>query len=503
MKALVEKYFRNKKTLILGFGREGKESLKTIKKYLPDSNITIADKNETINLSDEIFKNYTNINLSLGEGYANNINNFDIIVKSPGIPEHVLKNVDKRKITSQTDLFLQKYSNKTIGVTGTKGKSTTSSLINHILKCLGYKSVLLGNIGIPAFSILNDIDDETILVVELSAHQLKYIKNSPKVGVVLNIFPEHLDHFISFEDYYLSKYNIFKYQNKNDVSIFGSPCPNLDSILKNKNNKQISIDRLFNQHKEILYSYIPHIKLKGEHNLINVCAAVSSVNNFLGEDKVNFDDLLSILKSFNPLPHRLEFVGNYNTIDFYNDSISTIPQAAIAAVKTLKNVSTIILGGYDRGIDYNDLVNYLLNNDDIKNIFLLGKAGDRMYELFKNKGDNLCLDNFIDIDNDNTINISNDNKIDNDNTISISNDKKIDNDTITNSRIKKDLVNNTTKYKNIIKCINLEDAVRFAFELTPNNTICLLSPAASSYDSFKNFEERGNVFKKLILDYSK
>lgn len=450
MKALVEKYFNNKKILILGFGREGQESLKLVKKFLPDSKITIADKNENIKLSDNIFKDFTNIDLKLGDGYTSNLNDFDIIVKSPGIPELLLINVDKSKITSQTDLFLQKYSNQIIGVTGTKGKSTTSTLIHHILKNFGYKTLLLGNIGIPSFSVIDDIDKDTILVMELSAHQLNYIHNAPRVSILLNIFPEHLDHFNSFEDYYFAKYNIFKYQNNNDISIIESPCPNLNSLLKDLHTKQIYIDDVYIQKKDIFLANQNYLTLKGEHNYKNICASLIAVNSFIEKEIVNFNDIFKILKNFNPLPHRLEYVGNFQGIDFYNDSISTIPQSAIAAVETLKNVDTIILGGFDRGINYDDLVDHLLYNSNIHNILLIGKAGNRIFELFNKK-----------------------------------------------KRTASKIIE-----KNIINNLDLKQAVDFAFQNTAKNKICLLSPAASSYDCFKNFEERGEVYKQLIKNFS-
>ena len=193
---LILNRLRGKRILILGFGREGKSTLRFLQKYLPGAVVAVADKNamEGVTIS--------------GEGYLEAMYDYDIVIKTPGIS---LKDFDTKdvEITSQTDLFLGQFHAQTIGITGTKGKSTTTSLIYHLLKSSGHDAILTGNIGIPCFDIMEDIQPESIVVYELSAHQLEYVHNSPRVGVLLKIFEEHLDHFGTFEQYFKAKCNIF------------------------------------------------------------------------------------------------------------------------------------------------------------------------------------------------------------------------------------------------------------------------------------------------------
>ena len=215
MNNLIHSIFDGKRTIILGFGREGKESFNLISKYIPSELITIADQNDS-SIPEDIKQQYRCIT---GPDYLENINDFDIIVKSPGISEHFMEGIPEDKITSQTDIFLQQYHNRVIGITGTKGKSTTSSLIAHMLTTAGIKNVLVGNIGIPAFSALNSIEDETVIVMELSAHQLNHIKTAPHIALFLNIREEHLDHFGTFEQYFKAKCNIFTKQGEEFVPV--------------------------------------------------------------------------------------------------------------------------------------------------------------------------------------------------------------------------------------------------------------------------------------------
>ena len=185
---LILNRLRGKKILILGFGREGKSSLAFVKKYLPEAEVAVADKNQLEGVKHS------------GERYLEAVYEYDIVIKTPGIS---LKDFDTKgvEITSQTDLFLSQFHRQTIGISGTKGKSTTTSLIYHLLKSSGRDAILTGNIGIPCFDVMEQIGPESIVVYELPAHQLEYVHNGPRVGVLLNVFEEHLDHFGTFERY--------------------------------------------------------------------------------------------------------------------------------------------------------------------------------------------------------------------------------------------------------------------------------------------------------------
>lgn len=430
MNNLIHSIFDGKRTIILGFGREGKESFNLISKYIPSELLTIADQNDS-SIPEHIKQQYRCIT---GPDYLENINDFDIIVKSPGISEHFMEGIPEDKITSQTDIFLQQYHNRVIGITGTKGKSTTSSLIAHMLTTAGIKNVLVGNIGIPAFSALNSIDDETVIVMELSAHQLNHIKTAPHIALFLNIREEHLDHFGTFEQYFKAKCNIFTKQGKNDILII------------DRREKEIT-DRILNSPTSVV-SHIESInientkdmqtQLRGQHNKTNLAFAAEAVSHF----NIPREIIEEGARSFTPLPHRLQYVGTYSGIEFYNDSISTIPDSAMAAMSALGNVGTIILGGFDRGISYKKFAKHLAKCNGL-NIIATGDAGKRICELVKEQNYN-C---------------------------------------------------------NIFYAANMKEIIELAFEHTPKDTKCLLSPAASSYDQYKNFEERGRYYVTCIHDY--
>jgi UDP-N-acetylmuramoylalanine--D-glutamate ligase len=415
-KAGLIKLLKPHKIAILGYGREGQSTHKLIKELLPEKEILIADDKSPLancTLQDSCLKNCT------------------LYIKTPGISMKKLKGIDREKITSQTDIFLQLYSNQTIGITGTKGKSTTSNLVYKILLDQGFDVLLAGNIGVPLLDIISNIKENTIIVAELSAHQLQFIHTSPKVSILLNLFEEHLDHFDSYEQYKESKYNIATKQTKQGVFIFNKDSKEIKALLE-KTPLQSRQKPFSKQEATIEANY-----LKGEHNQMNILSAILASQEF-GAKK---EEAETTAKNFQPLAHRLEYVGEKNGVTYYNDSISTIPQATIEALKALKKVQTLILGGMDRGIDYSPLVEQI-GEFEVKNIAFVGQAGKRIYKEMKEKANNYnCL---------------------------LSDD-----------------------YKEIVSWCKAN---------TQKEKICLLSPAASSYDMFTNFEHRGEVFKQLISE---
>lgn len=426
------KRLRGKRILILGFGREGKSSLAFIQKFLPHAEVGIADKNEAA-FKDllENTKNLTNpLNpkLYFGDNYFDAINDYDIVLKTPGI-SLLGKNVDLSKITSQTDLFLEEFHDQIIGITGTKGKSTTSTLIYHLLKESGRDAILAGNIGIPVFDIIERINSGTIVVFELSAHQLQFIHRSPHIGILLNVFEEHLDHFGTFEAYRNAKLNIIRKMGERDWAVTNDEfCYEADKMM---------IRSLNYQYYDFGVNW-DDVPLKGDHNRMNIKAALCAIHAF----GITIDEVLPYLYTFQPLEHRQELVGTFHGVTFYNDSISTIPQAAIAAIKTIKNVTFLLLGGFDREIDYSPLVEYLKMNP-LKHILFTGKAGERMVKMLQDAG-----------------------------------------------------------YQGDIKKIkDLNEAFEIIKGLSKPGDVCLLSPAAASYDQYKNFEERGRVFKDLARKF--
>jgi len=452
------------KILILGFGREGKSTYKHLRKSNPAGLLTIADQNpDIVNGKGEACLAPTdpNVAFKLGDDYLQNLDEYDIIIKSPGISlKDFPELVNDERITSQTDLFLQEFHKQIIGVTGTKGKSTTTALIYHILKKQSDNVILVGNIGIPPFDLYEKINENTKIVAELSSHQLQHVQASPHIAVLLNIYQEHLDHYNSYEEYQQSKWNITRFQNESDYFIF-----DVDHELLNELWSYVGITRktytfsvsepqkqgcyihdnwiYFNEKK--FYDCSEHRYLKGDHNLLNIMAAI----NVCKICKVDDETIRLGIADFKGLPHRLECVGTYNDITFYNDSISTIPQATIAALKSLENVQTLILGGFDRGIDYLPLVEFLMHHP-IKNIIFVGDAGQRI--------SNLWISRIVE-----------------------------------NPQLHNDFVN-------FFDAKNYDEVVDLAFKITEKNHVCLLSPAAASYDMFKDFEHRGDYFKDKIRD---
>ena len=428
----LENFFNGKRVLILGLGREGRSTLDILEKI--DCTIGIADKNLTPTSELEKYELY------LGDNYLDCLDKFDIIMKSPGIALlDMVSDEIKAKITSQTDLLLRFRNNTLIGITGTKGKSTTSSLTCHILKECGKNAMLIGNIGIPPLERISEFEDDTIIVCEMSCHQLEYIKASPDIAVLLNVFEEHLDHYVDFNAYRGAKENIYHYMNENGTLIIGSDCVHekigcdvVTASLDHEADIFVTADMLSINGVEIPLSGID-TKLIGHHNFYNIGIALC-IALTLGCDK---NEALKALASFTGLPHRLENVGTFGKVQYINDSISTCPSTAIAAVKSFDKVDTIIIGGMDRGIDYTELVNFL-NGSDIENVILLPDSGYRI---------------FPDLDGGK---------------------------------------------RNIYKAENLIDAVRYAKEVTKIR--CLLSPAAASYGFYKNFEERGEHFKRLVSE---
>lgn len=431
---LILNQLRGKRILILGFGREGKSSLRFVRKYLPDAQVGVADKNRMEGVA------------HFGEHYLDAIFDYDVVIKSPGVS---LKDFDTKdvEITSQTDLFLRQFHNQTIGVSGTKGKSTTTSLIFHLLKSSGRDAILAGNIGIPCFDVMEGISPDSIVVYELSAHQLEFVHNSPHVGVLLNVFEEHLDHFGTFERYKNAKLNLLRFMGEDDTAIVHESLmyDAMDMFVNNVVYSLFDFDDLVD---------VAALPLRGEHNVRNVKAALLACSAY-GIDSL---ELIQYLYTFHPLEHRLELVGTFGGVTFFNDSISTIPQATIAACSTLQKVDFLFLGGFDRDIDYTPLADFLKSHP-VPHLLFTGKAGERMMQL-----------------------------------IGRSTSRK---GSMTETAELAEAMTHKFFYS------SMEEAFAYVADCAQDGAVCLLSPAASSYDQYKNFEERGAKFKQLARSFRK
>jgi UDP-N-acetylmuramoylalanine--D-glutamate ligase len=366
------KELKSKNVLILGIGREGKDTLLFLKKVFPKKIFTVADAKDFNDLdakTRKILKD-TKVDLLLGKDYLKKVNDFDVIIKSPGISFSKYKN----KLTSQTELFFDNCPGKIIGITGTKGKSTTSSIVHSILKENKVKSFLVGNIETPSLSFLLEAKKEDIFVYELSSHQLQGLKKSPFISVFLNIYPEHLDYYKNFEEYFLAKTNIAKYQEKNDYFIFNAKSKKINEFSKKVKSKKIDLNvadfsSFLKENQQFLE--ITHID-----NLIAVLNVVKILD-------IPLSKVTKALNKYKRLPHRLEFIGESKGIRFYDDSIATIPESVIFALDSLgDDVETLIAGGYDRGIKYNKLAKRI-KKSNIKNLILFSPSGEKILKEVK------------------------------------------------------------------------------------------------------------------------
>lgn len=410
---MIIKELKNKSILILGYGKEGRSTEQYLKKVLPGVVIDHTDKNSD-------------------PQYLEKQKDYDLVIKTPGIPKALIT----QKYTTATNIFFANCKGIIIGVTGTKGKSTTSSLIYHILKAGEKQAHLVGNIGNPALSELMKPDGkDDIFVMELSSYQLDDIHYSPHISVVLNLFPEHMNYHGGVTNYYEAKKNIVKYAKQDNYFIYNSKYKDLVQWASSAHC-----------HTQ---SFIPHtipvqgedLTLQGEHNKENIQAALAVADLF----HISKEDLVKALKTFKPLPHRLENVGTFHDIIFYDDAISTTPESTIAALQTLKDVDTLFLGGEDRGYDFSNLVEVVAEKG-IKNIVLFPDSGGKIRMLLQKRSKYLPL---------------------------------------------------------IFETKDMKAAVRFAFTNTKKKSICLLSTASPSYSVWKNFEEKGNLFKLYVRGYEK
>ncbi len=427
--------FEGKKILLWGFGREGFSSYSLIRLVCPEQVVDICDSRRQGEEGLERIRSKTVNTNVLFEDEAD-FSSYDMILKSPGIV--IPEGMDRSNITQEAELFLKHYGRQTIGITGTKGKSTTTSMLHAVLS-EKYHSHLVGNIGIPCFDAVCDAGEDDLFAFEISCHQLEYGRYSPHIGVFLNLYEEHLDHYGSFKKYGDAKANIFRNQKEGDICIIHKDLGEYIPEIK----EPLLIGKDITEDNRTLH--IPGYDLKvencaliGSHNYLNM-AVVYQISKYFD---ISDEQFLHAMSEFSPLHHRLEDIGVFDGIRYVNDSISTIGQSCIKAIEALDNVGTVLVGGMDRGIGYEQLEEYLHANPQYKVIFMYA-TGRRIYEEMQ----------------------------------------------------KKHLV-----HDNLYIAEDLRGAVEMAKQLTEKGKICLLSPAASSYDHFKNFEERGAVFERLVKE---
>ena len=433
---------KNKEILILGFGREGKSTFNFLRKIFPQKEIAVADENSKLKIENSKLKK---VKWHLGKNYLKALEKYEVIIKSPGIPVHfpeIEKAFKEKKITSQTEIFFENCKGKIVGITGTKGKSTTAFLIYKILKEGAKKVHLVGNIGKPALNYLSSDNKNKIYVYELSSHQLYKLKKSPQIALFLNIFPEHLDYYRNFKEYLMAKANITLWQKKEDFFIFNPKQKEIKEIAKKSKARKIPLKEGQELIKEV---GLKKLNFPLNFYSLNLKAAISVAKIF----RLKKEKIKKAIENFKGLPHRLEFVGKFKGIYFFNDSLSTIPETTISALDFFKGkVETLILGGQNRGLDFS-LLSKKIIQDKIKTLIFFPETGDIIWkEILK-------------------------------------------------------ILKKKEEMPKAFMVFKMRDAVKLAFKNTKKGKICLLSPASASFSLFKDYKERGNLFKKYVKEYGK
>jgi UDP-N-acetylmuramoylalanine--D-glutamate ligase len=432
------------KIAILGYGQQGQSVYEYYNK--PENQITICDKGTPEGLP-------AGVETQLGDSYLANLDQFDQIFRGPAVhPRDIVKANGQQilsKVTTNTNEFLKLSPTKNIiGVTGTKGKGTTSTLIAKMLEAMGNRVQLGGNIGIPPLDLLReDIAASDWVVLELANFQLIDLKISPKIAVCLMVEPEHLDWHGNVEEYYQAKTELFRNQQAQDIAIYYAKNPNSKRIASASGGTLIPYCEppgALVAGSHIAIDGMPiirlsELKLIGEHNWQNVCAAVTVVWQ-INQDA---EAMSRVLREFSGLPFRIELIREVNGVSFIDDSFASNPSATIAAIEAIKSPKVLIIGGKDRGLDLKDLVRTITNHaKDIRKILLVGEVADKT-------ADNLAKAGAANLE--------------------------------------------------IFKSpTSMEAIVKRAAEVAENGDSVLLSPGFPSFDMFKNFEDRGLKFNEAV-----
>lgn len=451
------KYIKGRKVAIIGLGVSNVPLLDYL--YNLGAKITVFDKREIDNIDKDILDKITNRNIEFSFGSRNlsKLSGFDIIFRSPTCRPDTKELVEEEKrgaiITSEIEMLLELCPGTVIGITGSDGKTTTTSLIYEIIKEQGYNCYLGGNIGYPIFTQIDQMKPDDIIVLELSSFQLMNMKVSPKIAVITNITPNHLDIHSSYEEYIESKKNIFKYQDeegililnydneltrncakeaKGKVVFFSKESKLSDGVVLDDNIIKICKDKI---RKHILNTKELHIR--GTHNYENACAAIAATI-----EVVDVENQIKAITNFKGVKHRLEFVKEINGVKWYNDSIGTSPTRTIAGLKSFKEKIVLIAGGYDKHLDYKPIAKPIIDNVSV--LILMGQTA-----------------------------------------------KKI------KTSVEEEMKNGDRKIE-IYECDTLKESVLTAKKMAKKGEVVLFSPASASFDMYKNFEERGDKFKAIV-----
>lgn len=358
------------KIAIAGYGLEGKSNYNYFKS---SGEVTIVDEREVVDDLPE------DVSTRLGEGAFSRLADFDMVVRTAGLSPHKIQT--NGKVWSATNEFFEKCPAPIIGITGSKGKGTTSSLIASILTEAGKTVHLVGNIGRPALDELAHITEDDIVVYELSSFQLWDAERSPQVAVVLHIEPDHLDVHESFDEYVSAKGNIARYQGINDRIVYNASNQSATAIADLSVGQRLPYqtprtahvrDGQFYYGEQLLCS-VDELQLPGVHNQDNACAAITAAWPWVRDGIVIGEGL----HAFSGLEHRLKFVAEKQGVSYYDDSIATTPGSAIAAMRAFDGPKVIILGGSSKGADFDELA-ATASRSNVKQAILIGDEADRI-----------------------------------------------------------------------------------------------------------------------------
>lgn len=438
--------------LIVGFGREGQSVLNFIRGRYPNARVGIADQS-TSNLDSEI---PAGVELFTGPHYLTSAHTFDTVIRSPGVSMRAIAPFlgEKSHLTSATNIFFAECPGRIVAITGTKGKSTTSSLTASILSQIFPDVRLVGNIGTPMLDHLAEASSETVFVVELSSYQLEDLRRSPDVAILLNIVPEHLDYHGGFDAYSAAKANIARHQNADNVLITNETNYLLRHVTSGCEAKRCTFNEALSDsattyvdqgtiviHKDGTRTPVmrtDELPVIGPGNLQNALAAITCAIALGGSPQ----QIREGLCSFKPLEHRLEYVDKRHGIAFYNDSLATIPDALAHALLALgDNVETVIAGGFDRGVDMTP-VGPALAASRVRNLILFPTTGQKIW------------------------------------------------DAAVAAAPQRD-------YQRV-DVRSMDAAVQAAYDLTAQGKICVMSPAASSFSMFRDYRDRGEQFRDAV-----
>lgn len=451
-------YIRFRKVAVIGLGVSNLPLLDYL--HEQKAKVTVFDQRTIDQIPKDIMDKITQyaFEFSLGENYLSKLQGFNLILRSPSclptVPELAAEAERGAIVTTEIELLIKMCPAKIIGVTGSDGKTTTTSLIYAILKNAGYDAWLGGNIGTPLFTKLPEMKEDDVVVLELSSFQLMEMNVSPSISVITNITPNHLNIHKDYDEYIDAKKNIFKFQDENGILILNNDNEITKECGKEANGKVIyfsSKEKLENGFivdngviKECEDGVRKHImeckeaKLRGIHNYQNICTALAATKTLVDTEKA-----VETIKDFNAVEHRLEFVREVNGVKWYNDSASSSPTRTISGINAFEDEELILIaGGYDKNLDYTPLAKPVVDN--VKALILMGQTANKIFD-----------------------------------AVTLEMEKQ-------NKNIK------------IYMCESLQEVISTARRIADPGEVVLFSPGSASFDMFKNAYDRGNQFKQAV-----